>query len=208
MDMPPISDNNLISPQNSTMGVVLSGGAGSRFGGLDKGLQLYNGKHLIQAVLESLQPQVHDVMMCINRNEDQYRRFELISVYDEGSDYEGPLAGIVSAIKYIEENDKLSHIDSMLLSSCDSPALPNNHVAKLADSLSNGGCLSAVVHDGERVQNLHTLIHRQIWPSILSFYSIGGRAMHRWHKEVGSAKVDFSTQADCFLNINSLEDLI
>ena len=38
-------------------GVVLAGGRGTRMGGIDKGLQLLNGKALWRHVADTLQPQ-------------------------------------------------------------------------------------------------------------------------------------------------------
>jgi molybdopterin-guanine dinucleotide biosynthesis protein A len=49
-------------------GLVLAGGRGSRMGGLDKGLQPFQGKPLVRHVLQRLAPQVGALMVNANRN--------------------------------------------------------------------------------------------------------------------------------------------
>ena len=101
-------------------------------------------------------------------------------------------------------NDKTSHV---LLSSCDSPSLPDDFVAKLLAQLKASGKSIAVAHDGERTQNLHSLIKIDKLPALRSYYESGGRAMHRWYEKTGAVEVDFSAQPEAFLNINTRQQL-
>ena len=189
-------------------GIILSGGAGTRFGGLDKGLQLYKNKALIEHVIERVSTQVDDLIICVNRNQKEYEKYGYDLINDrpnlnqENIDYQGPLAGITSAINFLRES-KLQTEQSILISSCDSPELPIDYVSKLYSKIMNGEASSVVVNDGNRTQNLHCLIHSSAWSSLIDFYQSGGRAMYQWHKKNGSIEVDFSDQAACFLNINS-----
>ena len=122
----------------------------------------------------------------------------------QGPTYEGPMAGIVSVLKTFG-NPELISPQSILVSSCDSPLLPLDYVAKLNMTMVNNRASSAVVYDGERSQNLHCLIHSSAWNSISEFYQSGERAMYKWHKKNGSVEVNFSNQTADFLNINSKE---
>ena len=49
-------------------GVVLAGGRATRMGGVDKGLQLLNGRPLWRHVADSLEPQVGRLVISANRN--------------------------------------------------------------------------------------------------------------------------------------------
>ena len=49
-------------------GVVLAGGRGTRMGGVDKGLQLYNGTPLAKHAIQELRPQVGNIIINANRN--------------------------------------------------------------------------------------------------------------------------------------------
>ena len=187
------------------LAIVLSGGRGNRFNGADKGLQAYQGKPLIQHVIENLRPQVGKIIISINRNQAAYQCFDAEVVTDDNREYQGPLAGISAAIDYSRENN----IDAqhLLISSCDSPNLPNDYVVKLQQHLTASDHLVAIVNDGQRNQNLHCLIDHSACESLQAFYQTGGRAMHRWFTSIGVLAVDFSAQAECFLNINSPEQL-
>ena len=193
----------------NTLGVILSGGAGKRLGGIDKGLHVYRGKPLVQWVVNALRPQVNDILICINRNKAEYENFtsSVVSDFGSGENYQGPIAGIVSAINYCTAGKKPLLFDQLLISSCDTPLLPNNYLQKLNDALLASNQSVAVVNDGERNQNLHCLIKKEAYRALADFYAGGGRAMHRWYKKIGVLEVDFSKQADCFLNINSADHL-
>ena len=45
--------------KNDITGVILAGGRARRMGGADKGLVLFNGKPLIEYVIDALEPQVY-----------------------------------------------------------------------------------------------------------------------------------------------------
>ena len=190
------------------LAVILSGGAGRRFEGADKGLYLHLGKPLIHWVIEAIAPQVSDVLVCINRNSGAYQKLGYKTVNDQSTTFEGPVAGLVAAIDFIDSNNDLGGIKTILLSSCDSPALPSDYVAVLENAMQANHAAAAVVHDGTRNQNLHCLIHKDAWDRIRDFFNEGGRAMHRLHKIIGTVEVDFSDQAAAFLNINSPSQLI
>ncbi len=190
---------------SKVVAIILSGGAGIRFGGTDKGLQLYNDKALIKHVISAIRPQVSELLICINRNENDYSKFGYTLVFDEAPDYQGPLAGVSAAYHWLKSNQH--SYDYVLISSCDTPNLPSDYVAALIAALEQSGDRCAVVNDGKRKQNLHCLISYAALPDLVNFFSEGGRAMHRWHQQKGLTEVDFSDQAECFGNFNFSEQL-
>ena len=190
------------------IGVILSGGAGERLGGVDKGLQHYQGKPLIEHVIERLKGQVDELIICANRNIETYEQYGYSVVMDaEPENYQGPLAGITSTIQHITKQGHSSNNHCLLISSCDSPNLPFDHAIKLIQSISESEHSSSVVNDGERIQNLHCVIKQQAWPLLEEFYTRGERAMYKWHHKNGSVEVDFSNQTDHFSNINTIQML-
>nr|MBX2846937.1 NTP transferase domain-containing protein [Acidiferrobacterales bacterium] len=73
--------------------IILSGGKGSRLGGVDKGLKMHNGKALVAWVIEAITPQVGTIVISINRNHEHYKEFNLATVFDQGDDeFSGPIA--------------------------------------------------------------------------------------------------------------------
>lgn len=184
--------------QINTVGLILAGGEGRRLGGKDKGLQIYQNKRLVEHVIARLKPQVDDLVICANRNIGEYQKLGFTVVQDSEKTFQGPMAGICAALNHLHG----SKFDNAVVASCDVPKLPTDLVKTLSSS---SGKLVAVAHDGERKQNLHCLIKKQAWNSVIKAYQSGERAMHRWYAQVGADEVDFSNQAECFLNINSAE---
>ncbi|MBI3187315.1 MAG: NTP transferase domain-containing protein, partial [Gammaproteobacteria bacterium] len=54
--------------------VILAGGRGSRIGGIDKGLMLWQGKPLIEHILQVL-PKTSPILINANRHLEQYQRY-------------------------------------------------------------------------------------------------------------------------------------
>ncbi len=82
-------------PAEAITGLILSGGRGSRMGGIDKGLQAFNGVPLALHTLLRLSPQVGATMISANRNLEAYEAFGAPVWPDSTAlgDYAGPLAG-------------------------------------------------------------------------------------------------------------------
>lgn len=189
-----------------TAAIILSGGAGTRVSGADKGLQLYQGRALISHVITIIEPQVDEVHLCANRNLERYRRFGFPVHIDDAADYQGPMSGISSALNhYFLDSD----IQQVLISSCDVPHLPANLLEKLELGLNQNSLIFdvSIAHDGARRQNLHCLIKRSAWQSLIDFFDRGGRAMHRWLADANATDVDFSADKHCFVNINTSQRL-
>ena len=197
--------SNQSMPATHIIALVLAGGAGSRLGGVDKGLQHYKGRPLIEYTLNALSAQVDTLILSVNRNFEFYQAYDLPLVNDLESEpcYQGPLAGVVAAWHQIHK----SACDYLLLAPCDTPLLPSQYVAKLREHLTDPKTTVAVVHDGVRAQNLHCLIRVEALPSLTTFYQSGGRALHRWFAQQNVVMVDFADQAVCFSNMNTLDEL-
>ena len=213
--------------KQSVAAVILAGGAGNRMSGADKGLERYKGRHLVTSVHTAISTQVADLVVCANRNIEQYESLGYRVVSDrDPSQSQGPLAGVVAAIDYYQH---AANMRALLVSPCDTPELPQGLLDRLIQGLTQGltqrptlGHLPAVervstpetshqcavVHDGDRQHSLHFLLPRTQWSSLRDFVDEGGRAAHRWHKKTGSIEVDFSDQAGQFININRVEELL
>ena len=89
--------------------VILAGGKGRRLEGQDKGLVVYQDKPLIQHVIERIQPQVANIVINANRNQEEYKRFGFPVISDEMSDFQGPLAGFSTAMKSVK-TDFIYHL--------------------------------------------------------------------------------------------------
>ena len=105
-------------------GLVLAGGQGRRMGGVDKGLQLLQGRPLMQHVLDRLRPQVDSLLINANQNLERYAQFGCPVVPDRVGGFAGPLAGLDAGLHATDA-------PMIVTAPCDSPFLPRDLVARL-----------------------------------------------------------------------------
>jgi molybdopterin-guanine dinucleotide biosynthesis protein A len=189
-------------------GVILAGGRGSRMGGVDKGLQNFNGLPLALATLMRLQPQVGEVMINANRNLSAYESFG-VPVWPDGTgDYAGPLAGFLTALEHCET-------PWLVTVPCDTPLFPHDLVQRLAaaaqDQHAEIAMASAPEEDGQlRTQPVFCLLRVDLLESLVKFTQGGGRKIDAWtalHKTISVAFDEPSDDAGAFFNANTLEEL-
>jgi molybdopterin-guanine dinucleotide biosynthesis protein A len=126
-------------------GLILAGGRGSRMGGVDKGLQNFNGIPLALHTMLRLSPQVGELMINANRNLGAYEAFGAPVWPDVLSDYAGPLAGFLTGLERCE-TPWLATVP------CDTPLFPADLVARLADAAGREGAeiaMAAGLEDGQ-----------------------------------------------------------
>jgi molybdopterin-guanine dinucleotide biosynthesis protein A len=189
-------------------GVVLAGGRGLRMGGVDKGLQLYQGIPLALHALRRLQPQVGRTVINANRHADQYAAFGVPVLADEHPDYAGPLAGFASALRHCST-------PFLLTVPCDSPLFPPDLATRLAAPLGQADCDITVVVAPEstpdraaspRAQPVFCLMRTRVLPGLEAFMAGGGRKIDAWTAGQRTQHVHF-TDARAFLNVNTLAEL-
>jgi molybdenum cofactor guanylyltransferase len=181
-------------------GVVLAGGQGSRMGGVDKGLQPFRGKAMVEHVLERLSPQVDEIVINANRNAQEYARFGHRVVADGIEGFAGPLAGFERG---------LAHASGELVVTvpCDSPFLPGDLVARLREAMQREDAQVAVAKTGDQAHPVFCLMRRGVHESLRQFLASGQRKIDRWYPQLRSTLVAFDDEADAFVNINTRDEL-
>lgn len=186
--------------QQDITGLILAGGAGTRAGGVDKGLVRWHDKPLIEYVLNRLAPQTGQLLISCNRNAEIYSSYGQ-TIQDQRSDFQGPLAGIEAA------RDAIS-TPYILVCACDTPLLPTNLCERLQSCLPQD-CddIATVVyaHDGDRAHYLCALLHRNCLDTLQAFLDSGERAVYRWYETQHTVVADFSDIPEAFANLNTLQ---
>jgi len=181
-------------------GVILAGGQARRMGGQDKGLIHYQHRPLIEHVLQRLTPQVNSIAINANRNLEQYQSYGQPVFSDQLNGFQGPLAGISSAL----QNTATPYL---LVVPCDSPHLPLDLATRLFDTLTQENADISIAFDGQRNQPLFMLLKQERLLSLENYLQQGGLAVYQWLKTEKVAISDFSDQAPAFRNINHPEEL-
>ncbi|HXD42668.1 MAG TPA: molybdenum cofactor guanylyltransferase MobA [Ramlibacter sp.] len=189
-------------------GVILAGGRGSRMGGVDKGLQNFNGMPMALHALMRLGPQVGEVMINANRNLGAYEAFGVAVWPDVLPDYAGPLAGFLTGLERCETR-------WLVTVPCDTPLFPLDLVARLAKAALESEAEIAMATAREQDGKLHTqpvfcLLRVELLESLVRFTHGGGRKTDAWTGLHKTVLVPFDTPLDdprAFFNANTLAEL-
>jgi len=186
--------------QGTVTGAILSGGRGSRMGGIDKGLVNLKDRMLIEWVLDRLSPQVSNIIINANRSYKQYAKFGYPVVADTVNDFRGPLAGVAAILSKCET-------PWLMTVPCDSPLIPLDLVSRLKDQVFKEHSRLGVAHDGDRLQPVFMFLHRDLLKDLNFFLDNGGRKIDDWLANHAFEMVSFSDCQEMFLNANTPNDL-
>lgn len=184
---------------NNTTTVILAGGQGRRMGGKDKGLMEFNGKPIVELLIEQLNRQQASIVINANRNQAIYQQYGLPVISDEMDNFQGPLAGFAASMRSLS-------CDYILTLPCDGPFLCDRFIELFITSQQQTGAPICVADDGERLQPVYALINTGLLASLEKFLASGDRKIDRWYAEHEFARVDFSAYKAMFGNINKPED--
>lgn len=195
-------------------GLVLAGGRGSRMGGIDKGLQNFNGTPLAMHALMRLGMQVGELMVNANRNLSAYESFGAPVWPDGLADYAGPLAGFLTGLERCET-------PYLLTVPCDTPLFPLDLASRLGEALLADDAEIAMVSAPEtaaesdgasalRPQPVFCLLRATLLESLVRFTQDGGRKIDKWTAQHRTVLVPFDRPGDApdaFVNANTLTEL-
>ena len=201
-----------ISSQDIT-GIILAGGRANRMGGVDKGLQNFNGMALALHTLMRLGTQVSDVMINANRNLSAYESFGASVWPDPNSDFAGPLSGFLVGLERCET-------PYLLTVPCDTPRFPIDLANRLADALEANDAEIAMAAGYEtdaqgnraiRTQPVFCLLRCELLESLVKFTHGGGRKIDAWTALHKTTVVNFDQPTDdpyAFANANTVQELV
>ena len=201
----------MIDTQDIT-GLILAGGRGTRMGGVDKGLQNFNGMPMALHTMMRLQMQVGHVIINANRNLAAYESFGASVWPDVLDDYAGPLAGFLTGLERCET-------PYLVTVPCDTPLFPLDLVARLAQALERDQAEIAMAaapetgRDGKlsvRTQPVFCLLRSDLLESLVEFTHGGGRKIDAWTAQHKTVVVPFDHPGDsaqAFSNANTLAEL-
>jgi len=185
-------------------GLILAGGRGTRMGHVDKGLQNFRGAPMVLHVLMRLQPQVGELMINANQNLGPYESFGAPVWPDEIRGFEGPLAGMQTGLIHCMT-------EYMVTAPCDSPFLPTDLVARLAQGLADADADLAVAVTGagdcnRQAHPVFCLMKASLLEHLTDYLRGGGRKIDAWYASLKTAEVLFEEEA-AFRNINTVAEL-
>lgn len=188
--------------QSNVTGVILAGGLARRMNNQDKGLLIYKDRPMISYAIEALKSITTQTIINANRNKEAYEAFGLPVIADQTDSFDGPLAGILTAM--INSN---SNTNTLLVLPCDSPLIKAEHLQKLLLSLKEYKANLAVASDGKRLHPVFLAINTSLKNNLQEFLNSGQRKVESWLEQQNKVITDFSETPEIFTNINTLSEL-
>lgn len=187
-------------PREDLTGIVLAGGLGRRMGGVDKGLIELDGRPMVAHVIARLSAQVGPIVVNANQNAERYALLGYPVVPDAVGGFAGPLAGLHAGLAHTTTTYAVSV-------PCDSPFLPDDLVARLADGLQGNEAQLAVARTFDQPHPVFALVRADVLPHLAAFLSAGGRKIDAWYATLRVVEVAFDDCANAFRNINTRDEL-
>lgn len=188
-----------MSIKKNINGYVLAGGKSSRMG-TDKGLLKFNGKPIIQIIVEQLQPAVSNAII-VSKNE-AYKKFGLEVIPDLIND-KGPAGGIHAALSHTDS-------DKVFVVSCDMPNITTNAIQYIIEQ-SFHSQITLPLNDG-KVEPLFGVYAKTCLPLWQQLIEQGKIKLQEMVTHFDLLKINVENHkffnAELFLNINDKNDLL
>jgi molybdopterin-guanine dinucleotide biosynthesis protein A len=186
------------------LGVVLAGGKSLRFGE-DKSQVKLNNKSLIDHILSEILTEFKELLIVSN-NSIKFNKSEKISIIGDFKNNLGPLGGVLTAMKWIKDNNKDYHWISTFPT--DTPFFKNQILKDFHDQINlKNGKLFFIKSNNTR-HNIFGLWSIDLADKLEKDLENGDRKVEDWANKVGVNIIDMQFEKnDPFFNINTKEDL-
>lgn len=181
-------------------GVVLAGGRARRMGGSDKGLLNFKGRPLVSYALDALKSVAGTIFINANRNREVYVAFGYPVIADQTGAFDGPLAGLLSAMRW-------ARTPYVLTVPCDSPLIEGILLERLVQTLRAEDAEICAAYDGERLHPVFLIAECRLASSLEAYLASGQRKVDLWLNQHKLALADYSDHPELFANVNTPEEL-
>ena len=189
-----------MNSQTKVTGVILAGGLARRMNNQDKGLISFNGRPLVSYAIAAMAAVTDQLIINANRNIGQYQQFGWPVVADQTDSFDGPLAGVLTAMLHAENG-------VLLVAPCDSPLIKTDHLQKLLSVRAEKDADVAVAFDGERLHPVFLAVKTVLKTDLQGYLDSGQRKLESWLQLQKMVKADFSDDLQLFINLNTMVQL-
>ena len=194
----------LIINKSKTILVILAGGQSRRFGGGYKTLYKFNKISILDRIIQNFKKLKMEIVLNANSNEDQFLKTGLHLIKDELENFQGPLAGICSSMKWVLENRK--NIEWIFTSPSDTPFLNKNLVNKFLSTDYNNKTKIVIAKSSNKTHPVIGFWHISLIKSLEEFLAKENRKIMHWVEGQNYEILNFENKNN-FFNINTKTDL-
>ena len=195
----------LIINKSKTIIVILAGGQSRRFGGGYKTLNRLNHISILDRIIQNFKKLEMEIVLNVNSNKDQFLKTGLHLIKDELENFQGPLAGIFSSMKWVLENKK--NIEWIFTSPSDTPFLSKSLVDKFLSTNYNNKTNIVIAKSLNKTHPVIGFWHISLIKSLEEFLATDNRKIMHWVEQQNYELLNFEDK-NYFFNINTQADLV
>jgi len=190
---------------NNILGVVLAGGQSKRFGE-DKSQVNLEGKILINYILSEILD-VFDEILIVANSDIEFMQSKKISKIEDFQKDLGPLGGVLSAMKWIKQNNKNYQWISTFPS--DTPFFKKELLKDFYEKINFNESKLFFIKSNNTRHNIFGLWSLELLNQLEEdLIKKGERKVELWANSIGVKNIDMQFKNnDPFFNINTKEDL-
>lgn len=189
---------------NKILGVVLAGGKSQRFG-QDKSQVKLNGKILIDYILSEIIDEFKEILIVTNQS-ISFMSSKKITVIEDFKKGLGPLGGVLSAMKWIKDNNK----EYCWISTfpADTPFFTKKELKSFYNDIKIENNKLFFIKDKNTRHNIFGLWSLDLMDQLERDLYNGERKVEIWANSIGVSTVNIEYKnINPFFNINTIDDL-
>ena len=190
--------------ENNIIGIILAGGKSSRFGEDKSNIRL-GSKTLLDHTIDKIEKEFSEVLIISNNKEYNFKNKKIHTVKDCIEGQLGPLVGILTAMKWVNENKK--NYKWIASFPCDTPFFDTNLISKLKLKTKETSKKLIFLTSDKKRHNIFGLWSMDLMKTLEKDIKNSFRKVEIWADKVGYESININTEKfDKFLNINTKED--
>ena len=194
----------LIINKSKTLIVILAGGQSRRFGGGYKTLYKFNNISLLDRILNNFKELEIEIVLNINSNENEFSKTGLSLIKDEIKNFQGPLSGIHSTMKWSLKNKK--DVEWIFTAPSDTPFLYADLINNFLNTKYKQSTKIILAQSSYKIHPVIGLWHISLLKSLEEFLQKKSRKIMNWVNDQNYELINFENK-NYFFNINSKSDL-
>ena len=190
--------------EHNILGVILAGGKSSRFGS-NKSLSNLSNTKLIQHVINKISKYFSDILIVSNDSKLVLEDPNIKIIKDCRDGYLGPLVGVLSAMKYANQNNKYNWITTF---PCDTPFFDELIIEKMIQKTFSQKEKIFLIKEKKQRHNIFGTWSTNLEKTLEEDLNNNFRKVDLWADKIGCSYIEKDIKKENeFLNINTKEDL-
>ena len=189
---------------NNILGTVLAGGKSQRFGE-DKSQVKLGDKLLIDYILSEIIDEFNEILLVSN-NLINFKKSEKISLIEDFKKDLGPLGGVLTAMKWVKDNNKNYQWISTF--PADTPFFKNQILKDFLKCINLSESKLFFIKSNNTRHNIFGLWSIDLMDKLEGDLNKGERKVEVWANSIGVKSINMKFEnEDPFFNINTKDDL-